>query len=85
MGVNKLLEKLHKYLDKGEKNKASVRCDQIDLILDKLQKKERRLKKRLAAEKDKGKRKQLNMEVRIIALQRKKGNKRRKELKNKCK
>jgi len=85
VGVNKLLEKLHKYLDKGEKNKASVRCDQIDLILDKLQKKERRLKKRLAAEKDKGKRKQLNMEVRIIALQRKKGNKRRKELKNKCK
>ena len=85
MGVKKLLEKLHRYLDKGEAGKDAVRCEQIDLILDKLEKKELKLRGKLDAEKDKGKRKQLNMEVRIISLQRKKGIKRRKELKEKCK
>lgn len=85
MGVEKLLGKLRKYLDKGEKNKAAVRCEQIDFILDKLGKKEQRLKKKLENEKNKNKRKELNMELRIISLQRKKGRKRRKELQAKCK
>ena len=40
---------------------------------------------KLENEKDKSARKQLEMEVRIIALQRKKGSKRRKELQEKCK
>ncbi len=80
-----LLKKLTKYLDKGENKKAAIRCDQIDIILEKLGKKERRLRKKLAREKDKLKRKRLNMEVRIISLQRKKGIKRRKELKDRCK
>jgi len=85
VGAKKLLEKLHKYLDQGEKRDAAVRCEQIDLILDKLEKKERKLKSKLEAEKDKSTRKQLEMEMRIIALQRKKGSKRRKELQEKCK
>lgn len=85
MAAKKLLEKLTKYLDKGEKKKDAVRCEQIDLILEKLGKKEQRLRKKLASEKDKSKRKKLNIEVRIISLQRKKGIKRRKELKDRCK
>ncbi len=85
MDINKLLEKLRKYLDKGEKNRAAVRCEQIDSILEKLDKKEQRLRKNLDNEKNKSKRKQMSMEVRILSLQRKKGIKRRKELKSKCK
>ena len=85
MGAKKLLEKLHKYLDKGESRTDAVRCEEIDHILDKLAKKEKKLKSKLGSEKDKDKRKQLEMEMRIIALQRKKGSKRRKELQEKCK
>lgn len=85
MGAKKLLDKLHKYLDQGEKKKDAVRCEQIDQILDKLDKKERKLRSKLENEKDKSVRKRLEMEVRIIALQRKKGSKRRKELQEKCK
>ncbi len=85
MGAKNLLEKLHKYLDRGESNKDAVRCDQIDIILDKLEKKEQKLRKKLDAEKDKSKQRELSMEMRIISLQRKKGSKRRKELKDKCK
>jgi hypothetical protein len=85
MGVEKLLEKLQKYLDKGEKREIAVRCDRIDSLLDKLGKKEKKLKKKLASEKDKSKRKQLKLELRIVSMERKKGNKRRKELKEKCK
>ena len=85
MGVKTLLEKLTKYLEKGENKQSSIRCEQIDIILEKLAKKEQRLRKKLADEKDKGKHKQLNIEVRIISLQRKKGIKRRKELQAMCK
>lgn len=85
MGAKELLEKLHKHLDKGESKKDAIRCDQIDIILDKLEKKEQKLKKKLDGEKDKSKKKQLNIEIRIISLQRKKGMKRRQELKDKCK
>lgn len=85
MAAKKLLNKLHKYLDQGEKKKDAVRCEEIDRILEKLDKKERKLRSKLENEKDKSTRKQLEMEVRIISLQRKKGSKRRKELQDKCK
>ena len=85
MGVEKLLERLQKYLAKGEKKGAAIRCERIDSLLDKLGRKEKKLKKKLASEKDKSKRKQLNLELRIISLQRKKGRKRRKELEERCK
>lgn len=85
MGVEKLLEKLKKHLDKGEKNKTAVRCEQVDSILEKLSKKEHKLKEKLAGEKDKSKRKHISLELRMISRQRKKGIKRRKELKDKCK
>ena len=84
MGAKKLLEKLKKYLAKGEQKGAAVRCEQIDTILEKLGKKEQKLEKKLEKEKNKGQRKKLEMELRIISLQRKKGIKRRKELKDKC-
>lgn len=80
MGTEKLLEKLQKYLKQGEKNDAAVKCERIDSILEKLEKKEQKLKKKLNNEKDKGKRKKLDMELRIVSLQRKKGKKRRKDL-----
>lgn len=84
MGAKKLLEKLKKYLDKGEQNEAVVRCEKIDIILEKLGEKEQKLKKKLEKEKKKDQRKQLDMELRIISLQRKKGIKRRKELEARC-
>lgn len=85
MGIEKLFGKLQKHLDKGEKKKAAVRCERIDELLEKLEKKEHQLKKKIAGEKDKRNRKQLNMELRIVSLQLKKGAKRRKELAEKCK
>jgi hypothetical protein len=85
MGVKKLLDKLQKYLNRGQKKKDAIRCDQIDLILERLETKEHKLRRKLDSEKDKGKWKKLDMEVRIISLQRKKGIKRRKELEDRCK
>ena len=84
MGAKKLLEKLKKYLAKGEKSQAAIRCEKIDDILDKLGEKEKKLKKKLEKEKNKGQRKDMEMELRIISVQRKKGIKRRKELEEKC-
>jgi hypothetical protein len=85
MGQENLLDKLQKHLKRGEKRKDAIRCDQIDIILEKLERKEQKLRKKLALEKDKGKRKKLDMEIRIISLQRKKGIKRRKEWADRCK
>lgn len=85
MGVDKLLKKIQKHLDKGEKDNEKIRCERIDFLLEKLKKKEQKLTKKLADEKNKNKRKQLNMERRIVSLELKKGTKRRKELKDKCK
>ena len=76
-----LLEK--EYLDKaGQAKKAN--CDRIDGILEKLAQKEKKLKKKLEKEKNAAKRKRLKTELKIIAVQRRKGIERREELKGKC-
>ena len=85
MGVNKILRDLQKNLKKGDKKKALVHCERIDDLLDKLKKKETKLKKKLAIEKNKHKRKQLALELKIVSLELKKGAKRRNELSKKCK
>lgn len=85
MGVNKILRDLQKNLKKGDKKKAHVHCERIDDLLDKLKKKESKLKKKLATEKNKHKRKQLTLELKIVSLEHKKGTRRRKELADKCK
>ncbi len=46
MGIEKLLESLNGYLNKGEKKK-SVRCDRIDEILAKLDDKKKKLEKKM--------------------------------------
>lgn len=84
MGIEKLLGKLEKHLDKGESGDEAVRCERIDDLLDKLGKKKQKLGKKLEKESDKRKRKQLSMELRIVSLELKKGRKRRKELASKC-
>ena len=56
----------------GEKNGASVRCERVDALLEKLKKKEQKLKKKLANESSKSKQKELTMELRIIPLELKK-------------
>ena len=84
MGIEKLLENLKDYLDKGTRKKKA-HSERIDSILGQLDEKEKKLKKTLDKEKNAGKRKQLKMELKIINAQRKKGAKRRDELQNKCK
>ena len=84
MGINKILRKLEKNLDEGGKKKAQVHCERIDDLLGKLKKKETKLKKTLASEKNKHKRKELTLELKIVSLELKKGTKRRKELAEKC-
>jgi len=83
MGIEKLLDNLKEYLDKGSRKKKA-HCDRIDAILKQLEAKEKDLEKGLEKEKNAGKRKQLKMELKIIHAQRKKGAKRRDELQKKC-
>jgi len=84
MGIEKLLDNLKDYLDKGEKKKKA-HCDRIDELLVKLAEKEEKLKTKIENESDASKRKRLNTELKIIAVQRKKGAARREELSEKCK
>ncbi|MCP3868679.1 MAG: hypothetical protein GY703_11400 [Gammaproteobacteria bacterium] len=83
MGIEKLLGDLKAYLDKGERKKKA-HCQRIDELLAKLEEKEHKLTKKLEKEKDSAKRKRLKTELKIVAVQRKKGAVRRNELSNKC-
>jgi len=85
MGIDKLLEKLTTYLERGESEDASIRCDQVNVLLEKLEKKEDKLRNKVDKEKSKSKKKKLKLELRIVAMERKKSIKRRDELKDKCK
>ncbi|MCP4284996.1 MAG: hypothetical protein GY792_11160 [Gammaproteobacteria bacterium] len=84
MRIEKLLDNLKDYLDKGEKKKQA-HCGRIDALLDKLAEKENKLQKKIAKESNASKIKRLNTELKIIAVQRKKGLARREELSDKCK
>ncbi len=85
MGLNKLIKKLQLNLDKGKKNKNDISCEKIDALLEKIKKKERKLKSMLLEEEDKTERKHIKLELKIASAERKKGFKRRSELKKKCK
>lgn len=82
MGIKKLLKNLNEYLEKGKKKKKKnlVTCDRIDDLLEQLKEKEKKLKKQLDKEKNTSKRKRIKTELKVIALQVKKGVKRRDEL-----
>jgi len=83
VGIEKLLKDLTDYLDKGERKKKA-HCERIDELLAKLEEKEAKLTKKLEKEKDTVKRKRLKTELKIVAVQRKKGAQRREELDTKC-
>jgi len=85
MGLEKLLKKLHKHFDRAEDNSPAARCDRINELLEKLDKEKNKLEQDLAHENEKVKRKELDLELRIVSLELKKGLKRRNELKDKCK
>jgi hypothetical protein len=84
VAIDKLYKKLSDYLDKGEHKKVA-HCKRIDDLLHKLKKKEEHLKKKLSKETDTAKKKRLKTELKVVKAQRKKGEKRRTELKAKCK
>ena len=84
MGIKKLIKDLQKQLSKSEQ-KDNAHLDRIDQLLLDLAKKERKLKKKLAEEKNSSKRKHLKLEMKIFSLQLKKGQKRRAELAKKVK
>ena len=83
MGIEKLLKDLTDYLDKGERKKKA-HCERIDELLAKLEEKEAKLTKKLEKEKDTVKRKRLKTELKIVAVQRKKGAQRREPSDTKC-
>ena len=83
MGIEKLLKDLKDYLDKGERKKKA-HCERIDELLAKLEAKEAKITRKLENEKDTVKRKRLKTELKIVAVQRKKGVQRREELDTKC-
>ena len=84
MPIDELFKQLGNYLDKGERKKKA-RCERIDILLDKLKHKEKTLEKKLSKEKAPDKRKRLQIELKVVREQRKKGQKRRKELNTKRK
>ncbi len=84
MNINKLVETLNDYLTAAGRKKR-VQCSRIDELLEKLKKKKIKLKNKLQHESDNTKRKRLKTNLKIVSLQLKKGNKRRDELKEKCK
>jgi rubrerythrin len=83
MGTKKLLKKLGKYLDNADMDERE-HCDQLDELLDKIRKKEEKLKSKLEGESDPEERKHLKTELKIVALQLKRGTARREELGEKC-
>ncbi len=84
MGINKIVEKLKTYLDEGERKKRAD-CDQIVVLLEKLEEKEKKLKKKLDNENNTAKQKKLKTELKIVKVQLRKGVERAKELQAKCK
>ncbi|MEJ1336024.1 MAG: hypothetical protein RPU34_13100 [Candidatus Sedimenticola sp. (ex Thyasira tokunagai)] len=84
MGIKKLLNKLNEYLDNANNNKK-VKCDQIDEILRRLAEKEKSLKEKLSKEKNSSKKRRINIDLKIVKAQRKKGVAKRSELQKKCK
>ncbi|MET0106164.1 MAG: hypothetical protein ABW072_13630 [Sedimenticola sp.] len=77
MGLEKLVKKVKACLDKDGKKKTH--CDALESLLDKLKEKESKLQKKLSKETDPKKRKHLNLELKIIHVQMKKGKKRLEE------
>ena len=80
MGIKKLFKNLNEYLDKDNKKKSRLTCGRIDHLLEQLKEKEKKLRKKLDKEKNTSKRKRIKTELKVIALQVKKGVKRRDEL-----
>ncbi len=79
MKQKKLLDKLKMFFDSNTREREKQKSDFKD-ILKKLKKRERKLKKKLDAEKKPGKQKLLKQEINVIYAQRKKGIKLIKEL-----
>ena len=84
MGLEKLLQNLNNYLQRGEKSN-SIRCERIDNLLAKLEEKKKKLEKKLLEQKTPAKKRRLKTDIKIVTLQLKKGYKRRDKLKEKCK
>ena len=72
MKTPKLLKKVNEYLDSDKKRQAEQK-DSIKKVLKKLKKKQNHLKEKLKNEKDEKVAKSLKKELNIIFVQRKKG------------
>ena len=79
MGLNHLIKSLQKSLSNGSGKKHTSRA-RITELLYALEKKEKKLKHKLAKEENCKKRKDLKLQLKIIATQRKKGTARLHEL-----
>jgi len=79
MKQKKLLDKLKTFFDSDAREREKQKSDIKD-ILKKQKKRERKLKEKLDAEKNAGKRKRFQQEIDVIYAQRKKGIKLIKEL-----
>ncbi|MCK4710665.1 MAG: hypothetical protein KAU21_18770 [Gammaproteobacteria bacterium] len=80
MTTNKLLNAISDFFDESKK-KQLVKKKYLKQVLHKLKTKCKKQRKKLADEKDKGKRQILQKELNIICAQRKKGLKRLKQMK----
>ncbi len=83
MGTKKLLTKLGEYLDLADTDERE-HCEKIDELLHKIREKEEKLRSKLEEETDPAERKHLKTELKIVALQLKRGAARREELSAKC-
>ena len=72
MGLKKLVKSLQQSLS-GESGGELTSRERIEELLDEFEHKEKKLKHKLAEEKDSGKRKDLKLKLKIISVQREKG------------
>ena len=72
MGINKLINSLQKSLSSATGKNETSR-ERIDCLLDKLEKKEKKLRQKFENEKNPKKRKELKLQIKIVSTQRKKG------------
>ena len=72
MGFNKLIKSLQKIIG-TEADKKHASRERIEELLDQLENKEKKLKSKLAKEKNPKKRKKLKLQTKIVSTQLKKG------------
>ncbi len=79
MGLEKIIKKLKHYLSESDGKDKAI-CAHVDELIEKLKKKEKKLQHKIEQEENSDALKKLKLELKVVQLQLKKGDKKRKEI-----